>query len=255
MLEDHPEIKDFLHILTVDFEILLGDNLEGIYLTGSLTTNSYIEKLSDIDLIVVLKNYFTKQNRMDLDKWAKKVNETPFAKNLDIAFIDKHSIRSTDGKTQATGLEFWKGNISEANNTLGDNLLVWASILSSGIKLYGVEPREIIGDIPHEHLKNAMLKELRRLREIMNEVFETDVKFRYYMTSTLCRMQYTNKMNDFVSKKAALEWYIGNSGKHENLIEAAKDFIEGNEHLLIHTKREDYNEFIEETEKAISNET
>lgn len=252
MLEQYPQIKDFLNTITADFETILGDNLLGVYLTGSLTTNSYIEKLSDIDLIVVLNNPVSSSEKEGLDAWSKDLQaKYPLSEFLDVAFIDRASILKTDGNTQSIGLEFWKGKISESDNTLGDNLLVWASILQSGIKLYGVEAHEIIKDIPHKYLKNVMLKELKRLKELMNEAFDDDIKFRYYAITTLCRMHYTNQMKGFISKKEALEWYKSQSGNHQLLIEAAMQFLAGNEQALIRTRKEEYSVFIEEIENLI----
>lgn len=254
MLEQYPEIKDFLETITADFEIIFGNNLLGVYLTGSLTTNSYSEKLSDIDLIVVLNTYITSQEKDDLDAWSREVNATqPIAKHLDTAFIDKESVRSIDGKTQSKGLEFWKGEITESNNTLGDNLLVWKAILQNGIKLYGIDPHDIINDIPNDHLRNVMLKELKRLKELMNEVFKSDIKFRYYVVTTLCRMQYTNQTKGFVSKKDALEWYSGETGNYKSLMNAAIQYIEGNEEPISQTEKQEYLQFIEETENLIRN--
>ena len=252
MLENYPDIGAFLRSVTADVSAIFHANVFGLYLTGSLTTGSFRSEISDIDLILILKEPINSVERTGVAEWARVLEgRSPLVEKLDLAIIDVASVRATDGKTQRNGLEFWRGRLCESNNTLADNLLVWSNILACGVTLLGVGPRKVVGTIPHEYIRNVMHKELLGLKEQMAESFEADMKFRYFVVTTLCRMQYTEATQGFVSKEGALEWYQNTVGAHPALLDAATAFGAGEHEPIAHIEQTDCELFIRETEAVI----
>lgn len=57
------KLKELLDDFILNSKNILYDNLIGIYLHGSLAMGCYNEKISDIDLLVVVKNDVSRETK------------------------------------------------------------------------------------------------------------------------------------------------------------------------------------------------
>jgi predicted nucleotidyltransferase len=252
MLENFPQIKKFLDKVSSDLQLVLGKNLVSIYTWGSVTTGAFQEGLSDIDLVVIVENKINDNEFARLENWAKNLLKTEIlAQIFDAVIVEKNAINFGTGNGSGGGIEFWKGKINWTDNCLGDNPIVLDNILKTGVTIYGVEPSEIINPVPREKILNAIKKELRELNDGMSKHFDTDLKFRYYVVCTLCRMDYTIENNAYTSKKEALGWYLNKYNLYTDIINKSLLFIKGDHESIRNTKKENYLDFIREVSEKI----
>ena len=52
----YKDINEVLNSLTAGITLILGENLVGVYLTGSLSYGDFNPENSDIDLLVIIRN-------------------------------------------------------------------------------------------------------------------------------------------------------------------------------------------------------
>lgn len=251
MIESYPHINNFLARVKDDLQALLPDTLLGIYVWGSLVTNSYQEGLSDIDVLIVLRSDVDDKTISHLKKWADTVlQQEVYAAKLDAVFIAQEYINSGDGTTSQGCLEFWKGQVQKTGNCLGDNPLVLDMIRKTGVCLVGPAAQEVIEPISGEKINNALQKELHAIQNGLQKHFD-DLGWRYYAISTLCRIAYTYEMRDYVAKKEALLWYRNHAPAHVSLIDSALAYHDGDSADIKKTDPDMYRNFISEIESRI----
>jgi predicted nucleotidyltransferase len=66
------EVNTLLKEITADFPTLLGDNLTGIYLYGSLTQGAFDPGLSDIDCIAVTRAELSNEEFTGVGEWLER---------------------------------------------------------------------------------------------------------------------------------------------------------------------------------------
>lgn len=245
MLDTYPEVKKFIECISADFQNIFSHDLCAIYVTGSLATNSYTEGLSDIDMIVVVNKHIAPNEIRTLRDWAQHLLESDSrAAVLDISIVERANVRF-DISTHPDALEFWKGAFDYAQNALGNSPIVWDQIIKNGITVYGPKPTEILTSVPWDAVHSALEDEALTIHERIATHFD-EIKFRYYVITTLCRIMYTAKERSYVSKKDALLWYLKSYHQHEKLIEAALRYIENSNSWAIDDKQTEYKKFTEE---------
>ncbi len=250
MLDNYPIVEKFIQGVSKDFQKIFGGNLVAVYVTGSLTTHSYIEGLSDIDMIAVIHEKASPLELENLKTWAKNLlKNEPLSAGLDVSMVQRKNVMFSEQEPEEA-LEFYNGEINYAKNALGNSPIVWDQILQNGIILFGLEPKEIINTIPWEKIKNALKNEALTIQERVDLYFH-ETKFRYYVLTTLCRIMYTIQNKSYLPKKGALEWYLTRYGLHEELVRAAVAYIQGDENLLMNTQKEEYKKIVAEVLDAL----
>lgn len=245
MLDKYPTVKKFIQSISLDFQEIFGDNLVAIYVTGSLTTDSYIEGLSDIDMIVVINEKTSPDELENLKIWAENLPENDSLSSvLDISMVQRKNIVFGNSVPEEA-LEFYNKEINYAKNALGNSPIVWDQILKNGITVFGPNPQEILTMVPWEKILEALKSELTTIEDRIDTHFE-DIKFRYYVIATLCRILYTIETKSYTSKEEALYWYRDSYGLHTEIINAALYYIKRDENHLTKTQKEDYKIFARE---------
>src|SRR5882724_13340412 len=93
------QVSALLQDLTAHLPVILGKNLVGIYLYGSLTQRSFNAKRSDVDCIVVTERELSDAQFRKLGEWlARAVGSNPWAKRLQISFLIKNEVLTMDSK-------------------------------------------------------------------------------------------------------------------------------------------------------------
>lgn len=68
---------------------IIGDNLIGIYLHGSMAMDCFNPEKSDIDLLIVIENDLTDVQKMEFMKQIVKLNKHAPAKGLEISVVKR----------------------------------------------------------------------------------------------------------------------------------------------------------------------
>lgn len=91
------------------------------------------------------------------------------------------------------------------------NPLVWLNVLATGVTLIGPAPETLLPPITDEMFFAALVREVEYLRaEIMNPASEWRSRrfYRAYAVLTLCRILYSYRRGQVVSKPHAARWAL-----------------------------------------------
>lgn len=246
------EVSALLDDLVVNLALILGGNLVGIYLYGSLTQKAFNPERSDIDLIVVTQRDLSETQFKKVDAWLKRAAKSnPWTELLQIVFLLKDEVLTMNSK--ACLYQFGKLNRGSSDG----NPIFWINILKSGVVLYGARPETFIPKITTEILYDALVREAGYLREEIVEKPDSEwrdvPKYRAYAVLTLCRILYSFAKGTIVSKPIAAKWAIKNVP--EELREVILRSLDSDAGRPVDISIERISRFIEFTESTLSGKT
>ncbi len=201
------QVSVLLQELTAHLPVLLGRNLLGIYLHGSLTQRAFKPKRSDVDCIVVTKRNLSDTQFRKLGAWLALTAESkPWAARLQLLFLLKNEVLTMNSKACLYQFGVLKRSRSDGNP------IIWMNVLQSGRVLFGPRPESFVPVITPEILFQALERELGYLREEISDKPDSEWKdipsYRAYAVLTLCRILYSFRKGTVVSKQRAAKWTI-----------------------------------------------
>lgn len=203
----YVDINQFLSLLLQQQRLVLGANLVGAYLGGSLALGDFDPAASDIDLLVVTAVPVSVQELEQLRAMHSQLSGHKMGSHLEISYIPQAAIRRHDrsdchhpsmGNTWAFGLsqhdEAWV-------------IQRWI-IREKGVTLWGPPPATLIDPLSEQDLRQAVRT---LLREDWSNRLNTPEWFRRrdfqaYGILTMCRCRYTLETGAIASKPAAAAW-------------------------------------------------
>lgn len=206
----YPDINALLHELLSGVQTILGRHLVGMYLDGSLTSNTF-DQASDIDFIVVTDDDISGDlfaALQGLHDGIARLN-SPWAIQLEGSYIGQRALRRYD-PTHALHPNIERG--------LGQRLKMvhhdaaWVThryiVRERGITVVGPAPHTLIDPISPTDLRQAMLSILPGWTTRILDA-PAHIKARGYQSYTvlsLCRVLYTLHYGKVVSKSTAARW-------------------------------------------------
>ncbi len=202
------QVSALLHDLTEALPTLLGENLVGIYLYGSLTQGAFNPERSDVDCIVVTQRELADTQFSQLDAWLNRAAvEDPWVARLQISLLIRDEILTT---TPRGNCLYQFGRLSRVGSD--GNPIIWMNVLESGVALLGPPANSFVPPITSETLFSALAREVRYLRQEIVEKADSEwrdvPKYRVYAVLTLCRILYSHTHGTVVSKPKAAEWAL-----------------------------------------------
>lgn len=217
------EPMKILELIAENYKNILGENLVGIYLHGSLAMGCYTNA-SDIDFIVLVKqplNTTVKRTLIEaiihltdvprkglemsivLDRYAKKfIYPTPF----ELHYSDYHK------KKYLTDDSYICGGFTDK-----DLAAHFTIIRHRGICLYGKSIEDAFNEVPRKHYLDSIWSDVENSKE---GIMENTV----YITLNLCRVLYYLKENVVSSKLEGGNWAM--SEVPEQYRSIVKDAVE-----------------------------
>src|SRR5437867_6648249 len=158
------QVSALLQDLAAHLPVILGRNLVGLYLYGSLTQRAFNRKLSDIDCIVVTQRELSDAQFKKLGVWLAEVAESnAWTARMQILFLIKNKVLTMNSKACLYQFGLLKRSGSDGNP------IIWMNILKSGIVLFGPRPESFVPVITTEILFQALEREVSYLREEISE--------------------------------------------------------------------------------------
>jgi hypothetical protein len=203
------QVSALLQALTARLPVILGRNLVGIYLYGSLTQAAFDAKRSDVDCIAVTERDMSAAQFKRLDAWLSRLAESnPWARRLQVTFLIKTEVLKLNSKACLYQFGALRRGGSDGNP------LIWMNILQSGVTLFGARPESFVPAITPEIFCGALRRELGYLREEIIEKPESEwrgvASYRAYAVLTVCRILYSSGQGTVGSKPRAARWAIKN---------------------------------------------
>jgi predicted nucleotidyltransferase len=206
------EVNDLIGTLVSGVKLRLGKHLVGIYLRGSLATGDFIPATSDIDLLVVTDPAIDQRLFDKLEAFHDQVFESsnPYAKRLEVAYIDRDALKKFRGGLQHPTLE--QGErlkmIEHHTNWMLERWVVreFESVL------IGPNPKKLIDPITPEEVRQAVTSRLGDWAEWARNEDDPDwilpKSHKAYVIETMCRVLFTSHHGILSSKTDAVEWAI-----------------------------------------------
>jgi hypothetical protein len=202
-----PQVSALLQDLTAHLPVILGRNLVGIYLYGSLTQRAFDPKRSDVDCIVVTERDLSETRFRKLAAWlARAAESNPWVARLQMLFLIRNQVLTMNSKACLYQFGLLKRSSSDGNP------IIWMNVLESGVVLFGARPEVFVPAITPEILFQALEREVGYLREEISQKPESEWRnvpsYRAYAVLTLCRILYSFRKGTIVSKPRAARWAI-----------------------------------------------
>lgn len=217
------QVSALLQALADNLPVILGKNMVGLYLYGSLTQRAFNLRRSDVDCIVVTRRELSDTQFRKLEVWLSHLAESnPWAARLQMIFLIKTEVLTMNSKAGLYQFGVLKRSGSDGNP------IIWMNVIKSGVTLFGPPPESFVPAITPETLFQALKREVGYLREEISSKPESEWRdvpsYRAYAVLTLCRILYSFRKGTIVSKQRAAKWVIKNlPGKWDEIILRALD--------------------------------
>ena len=189
---------------------ILGSQLAGVYLYGSLTTGSF-DRQSDIDVLVVTHGELTEEMFAALGALHEQIaaGESWCATQLEVAYIPLSALPRYDASTSVyPHLDRGKGERLQMKEHWSDCVVQRHVLRERGITLAGPPPETLIDPVAEDDLRQAMRDLIPRWAESLFSD-PSDLARRgtqAYVALSICRMLYTLETGSVASKREAAAW-------------------------------------------------
>lgn len=201
-----PAIQSLLQELLADIQRVLGENLIGFYVYGSLVWGDFDPSISDIDTLAALDRDLT-----DAEGEAVARMHAAFAERhpawdhrLEVQYMARRGLQMFRTETHRMG------NISpgEPFHIIDADrawLMNWYFVRTYGVTLYGEPPQTLIAPISEQEFIDTIREHAEQWKFYITYA-EDQASYRGYAVLTLTRALCSLELSKQVSKKQAVEW-------------------------------------------------
>ncbi len=189
---------------------VVDDQLVGMYLHGSLANGGFDEH-SDIDVVFVTNDAVSEQSFSALHTLHTELArlDSPWASQLEVSYIPKDALRRFD-RANITHPHLGRGR-DEALNRMDHDVdwIIQRHILRErGIVVSGPDPKTLIDPVSSGDLQRAVGEGMRLwFHPILANPSEISRRgYQSFFVLSLCRMLYTLRYGEIISKQAAARW-------------------------------------------------
>ncbi|HEY4963771.1 MAG TPA: aminoglycoside adenylyltransferase domain-containing protein [Candidatus Saccharimonadales bacterium] len=234
-LTPYPDVNEILSLFASGLTELLGKQLVGIYLTGSLTYGDFNPNSSDIDFLVVLSIELSDEKLSSIETLHKNIGSKypAWAQCLEGSYITtsmlKSSARPEIKRPYVNGGKIWQFRYGN------EWIINLYALQECGIAICGPEPKSIFPKVTIEDVRQASKKDL--VDDWEPKLADPDAfrspdydsgHLRNYAVLTMCRILHRAQNNEMASKKVASAWVKSTYGdKWIKLIEEAENWEHG----------------------------
>jgi len=202
------EVNRLLQNLLVNVQMILGNQLIGLYLYGSLASGGFNPETSDIDFLVVTSDELSDEriNALENMHTSLAFSGLKFAAKLEGAYIPQHAIRRFDPDDLECPC------INEGNFYLGrqgsDWIIQRRILREHGVIINGPDPKTLIDPVSSEEIQQAILTILHNWWAPMlnNPARLQNSEYQAYAILSMCRALHTLNTGQLGSKLEAAFW-------------------------------------------------
>lgn len=201
----YTEVNELIAILVEQIKSVFGQKLVALYLYGSLVTGDFDPDCSDIDLVTVLSSDVDEQEcdqlrRMHAD-FAQQHRR--WDDRIEVVYLSANALKTYRSETSPIAVISPNEplHVKEAGS---DWLLNWYVVREKGITLFGPSPESLIEPISQGAVLHAAREYAKEWRERIKSRCHRGEQA--YAILTMCRIFYTLKEGEIVSKKQAAAW-------------------------------------------------
>lgn len=220
-------IEEILEKISCEYKKILGVNLVGIYVHGSISFKCFNWDKSDIDFIVVINDELLQQQKVRLIQILLDLTPICPKKGLEMSILLKKYCSDFVYPTPFE-LHFSNGHIQQYRDNIVEycknmngsdkDLAAHFSVIKSvGIVLYGLEINDVFGDVPKEAFIDSVKDDIKN-------AYEDVINNTEYIILNLCRVLAYIDDEILISKESGGLWGIKHLPKiYTPLIQTALD--------------------------------
>lgn len=226
------EINDLISTFVDSTKDILGENLVGVYLHGSLAMGCFNPQRSDIDLIIVVNKSLSDSTKREYMEMVVEHNTQGPAKGIEMSVVLRSVCKPFIYPTPyelhfSTGhLDWWKENpdeyIRELKGKDKDLAAHFTIINNRGKCLYGLPIKEVFGEVPASNYMDSIWYDVEHAKK--------EIKyFPMYLILNLARVLAFKENGLVLSKKEGAEWALNKlpSEYHKLIQDALLDYVKG----------------------------
>ncbi len=205
-----PDVQVLLCTVTQGLIDLLGQELVGLYVRGSLATGDFDPETSDVDLFAVVGHPLRPALFDRLRRWHEALahEDIPYVRELEITYVDRENARRFRAGRRFPTLE--RGGALRWTQHGANWVLERWVVREHGIPLVGPEPSTLIDPITPAQMRAAVRERMRDWMAWAEDETDPDWAFplshKAYVVETMCRALYTTEHGTWMSKPAAVAW-------------------------------------------------
>lgn len=216
-LVPYDDVREVLALLCHGARDVLGGNLVGVYLTGSLTYGGFDRGSSDIDFLAVVEQPVSLEQRGGLVALHERIGrrQPPWATRLEGSYLPRHLLDRTEPPAEPRPYVN-DGRLWDPDPRYGREWTMNRFPLHRcGIALVGPDAADLFPPVTMEEMRTASLRSFHEEWEpLLDDPSRLDdPHHQAYITLTLCRILHTTYVDGIASKPVAAQWVARTYGE------------------------------------------
>ena len=206
----YPDVNKILDLLLARVQEILGNELVGMYLYGSLSSGDFNPETSDIDFLVVTTSTLSDKAIADLRSMHQRIWKSggKWASKLEGSYIPKRDIRRHDPRSGPCP------TVNEGKFYLdkrGSDWIIQRHVIrEQGTVLMGPDPKTLIEPVSPKEIQSAVKGVLQEwwfpMLEDPSWLKNHGSEYHAFAILTMCRALHALKNGTIVSKPMAARW-------------------------------------------------
>ena len=228
----YPAINTMLTEWVEGLQRLLGKNIVGLYLSGSLAYGDFVPKRSDIDLHAVVRSALTQDELRSIEQLHREIERRcrRWKDRVECSYVPLELMREL--RPPAKARPWWGFGTLYTEAPAGNEWIISHYLLSKhGVVLEGPDFNELIPPISIHDVRQASARDLFQewVPKIHDAAWLSNSHYQSYLVLSLCRILLTAIHGEPSSKKVAGQWVKAAYPEWQNLIEEAERWAYGDE--------------------------
>jgi hypothetical protein len=218
-----PGVEELLSRLAEKQEEVLGDDLLGCYVFGSVATGDFEPGISDVDTTTVLRADLTLRQLTALARLHREiVEEMPaWEDRVEVVYLSSRALAMFRTASWPAA-QISPGEPFHAREVDRGWLIDWYQLRDVGVVLRGPAIDSLVPEITHGEYVRAVRQHLLTWRDSLDDLdSQAD---QAYAVLTMCRGLRTVRTGEHVSKREAARWASDELPEHANLIRDALEW-------------------------------
>lgn len=221
----YPLVNDILEFFLTHARGILYDQFVGMYLFGSLANGDFDEH-SDIDVLIVTDGEISDDKFSALKQLHAKINQidSPWAIQVEASYIPQKALRRFDHANKLhPHMDRGSSEVLHLMSHENDWIIQRHILRERGIVIEGPDLRTLIDPVSPDELRRAVADVLPFWTQVLENPSHIKTRgYQSFFVLSFCRMIYTLRTGEILSKPAAAKWAVENlDPKWKPLIERA----------------------------------
>ena len=223
----YPDVNEVLNFMLSNVSEILGDQFLGMYLYGSLANGDF-DEYSDIDVLIVTDGEVSAETFSALKELHKSINrlDSPWANQVEASYIPQTALHRFDhAHKMHPHMDRGDGEVLHMMSHESDWIIQRYLLREQGVVITGPGLRGLIDLVSSHELRQVVADVLPFwANPIVDDPSQIKKRgYQSFIVLSLCRMSYTLRHGEVLSKAAAAQWALENlDPRWRTLIERAR---------------------------------